>query len=536
MINISYYKNGVIYISNKLENEDYYLEFIDNEEHHIVNIYPKKEITLKSFALIQDFKFKKGDQVLVNGYQSWTDTREFNINESLKTIKMPSFISNKYKFKAYGDYSFKKTRKHVLHGYTYAYLKRNNIIQLYGSLNYQNAYLIINYDIKRNRIILESDCENKILKDKFTLLNYCYLEGKVIETQQLYFSKIGNSNHLKLRGYTSWYNYYQDINEEKIDNALEGIDDSNYDIFQIDDGYETFVGDWLKIDQNKFPQGLSNIVKKIHNKNLKAGIWLAPFIVEEKSEIFNEHPDWIYKENNQIVYAGKNWSRQVPLDINNKEVREYIKKCLNYYLELGFDFFKLDFLYAANLVKVKGQTRAETMYQMMSFIRNILKDKLILGCGLPLESGFNLVDYCRIGPDVSLSFDDIFYMRLAHRERISTKITLLNTIYRYPMDKYVFRNDPDVYLLRDDNINLSNKQKEALLKINFLCGALYFTSDNVINYNLEKRNLLFEASKLQDAILTNIITKKEVIILEYMLNGKNEQLIYNFKKGVIENG
>ena len=58
----------------------------------------------------------------------------------------------------------------------------------------------------------------------------------------------------------------------------------------------------------------------------------------------------------------------------------------------------------------------------------------------------------------------------------------------------------------------------------------------VINYNLEKRNLLFEASKLQDAILTNIITKKEVIILEYMLNGKNEQLIYNFKKGVIENG
>ena len=256
----------------------------------------------------------------------------------------------------------------------------------------------------------------------------------------------------------------------------------------------------------------------------------------EKSEIFNEHPDWIYKENNQIVYAGKNWSRQVPLDINNKEVREYIKKCLNYYLELGFDFFKLDFLYAANLVKVKGQTRAETMYQMMSFIRNILKDKLILGCGLPLESGFNLVDYCRIGPDVSLSFDDIFYMRLAHRERISTKITLLNTIYRYPMDKYVFRNDPDVYLLRDDNINLSNKQKEALLKINFLCGALYFTSDNVINYDLEKRNLLFEASKLQDAILTNIITKKEVIILEFMLNGKNEQLIYNFKKGVIENG
>ena len=127
-------------------------------------------------------------------------------------------------------------------------------------------------------------------------------------------------------------------------------------------------------------------------------------------------------------------------------------------------------------------------------------------------------------------------MRLAHRERISTKITLLNTIYRYPMDKYVFRNDPDVYLLRDDNINLSNKQKEALLKINFLCGALYFTSDNVINYNLEKRNLLFEASKLQDAILTNIITKKEVIILEYMLNGENEQLIYNFKKGVIENG
>lgn len=537
LMEVSYYKNNRKIVSYKEENEDYKIIKSSIGTRHTYKIKVKNKITLISFKLNQKFNFYKDDKILVNGYQSWTDTREFSLHESLHKIRFGRYMTNKYKFDAYGDYTFRKTHRHVLHGYTYSYLRRKDNIYFYGSYNVNNAYLVINYVTRRNLIVLESDCEGVNVNDEFTLLDYCFLEGNLLETQELYFKTLGTCLKEKLRGYTSWYNHYQDINEDKINLALVGIDSDNYDLFQIDDGFETKVGDWLNIDKNKFPHGLEGIVKKIHDKNLLAGIWLAPFVVEQESEIYKKHPDWVYVDkNNKPVYAGGNWSHQLSLDIRKQEVLDYIKKCLEYYISLGFDFFKLDFLYAVNLVRVEGKSRSQVMQEMMIFLRNILKDKLILGCGVPLENAFNNVDYCRVGCDVSLKFDDEFYMVLAHRERNSTKHTLLDTIYRYPMDKFVFRNDPDVYLLRDDNIFLNEKQKEALIKINHLCGALYLTSDNVSSYTEEKKKILLEAQNLSKATITNIITNKDSVTITYVLDGTRGELVYDPKKGELING
>lgn len=46
-----------------------------------------------------------------------------------------------------------------------------------------------------------------------------------------------------------------------------------------------------------------------------------------------------------------------------------------------------------------------------------------------------------------------------------------------------------MYLLRDDNIRLSAKQKEMLAQVNGLFGGLLFTSDDVGTYDEEKRVL-----------------------------------------------
>ena len=43
---------------------------------------------------------------------------------------------------------------------------------------------------------------------------------------------------------------------------------------------------------------------------------------------------------------------------------------------------------------------------------------------------FGLVDYCRVSCDVSLDWDDVWYMRLFHRERVSTKQAINNTLFR----------------------------------------------------------------------------------------------------------
>ena len=533
---IKYKVNGQEKTSSEIIANDFELVIVEEGERTRVVLVPKKEIELVSFEMFFEAEYNESTKIYVNGYQSWTDSKEFYIHENIKKIQMPSLITNMFKFKGYGDYTFKKTRKGVLHGYTYSYVKNGEKSFFIGSLNEENAYLIINHYTLYSRLGLESDCNGKKVKNPFVLLDFKRQEKDVFEAQKEYFARFKTKETKKVRGYTSWYNDYQNINEEKVKYALDGIDNENYDLFQIDDGYETFVGDWLDIDKNKFPNGLKPLVDAIHDKGLLAGIWLAPFVCETKSRVFREHPEWCYKEGGKLVYAGGNWSKFVPLDINNPEAVEHIKKSLQLYVDLGFDFFKLDFLYAAGLVRNGELTRAETMHKMMSLLREVLGDKLILGCGVQLSSAFGVVDYCRIGPDVSLIFDDVFYMKFAHRERISTKITLQNTIYRSLMNGLVFNNDPDVYLLRDDNIKLSKEQKKALLVINTLCGSVYFTSDNVSEYDEEKLNLLQTVSNFRNAKVTSYDRDNDLLIINYELDNKNYSLTYDTMKGVLVNG
>lgn len=531
-----YKLNNEIKESSVLENDDYLLEAVSIDGRTTYTITVKREIELVYFEEFKDFKIEKQDKFLLNGYQSWTDTKEFYAYENIRQIKMPKLACDMFKFRSYGDYNFKQTRKDILHGYTYSYGKTKSQNFFIGSLNEKKAYLVINYYTKENKIGFESDCNGKIVTNKFVLLDYYFEEGDVYFLQKEYFSKFAKKDNKKIKGYTSWYNDYQNINENKIEYALKGINKEQYDLFQIDDGYETFVGDWLDIDSNKFPNGLAPIVTKIHEKGLLAGIWLAPFVCELNSKFYKDRNDLCYKENGQDVFAGGNWSKFVPLDISNPEALNYIEKCLKYYVDLGFDFFKLDFLYAAAIIRGKGLTKAETTAKMFRFLRDILGDKLILGCGAQLSSAFGVFDYCRIGPDVSLVFDDVFYMKWAHRERISTKITLQNTIYRSLMDGKVFRNDPDVYLLRDDNIKLNKEQKRALLIINTLCGSVYFTSDNVSEYDEEKVSLLKDIQILSDAEVLSFDREKDLIIIKYLLNSEEKTLVYDTKKGVIANG
>lgn len=522
--------------SDTYENDDYSLDIRQEDCRYCVTVIPKKPLTLIEAVLTEEYDYPMDASILVNGYQSWTDTGEFSLSDELHSMDMlPEPLLEKYHFRSYGDAWFKKYKKGRLHGYTFGYVKDGNgITDLIGSLNEEKAYLIINYIKDRGLLRLESDCSRRNIDRPFCLFDFVRYTGNASEVLKKYFARFGTCDVPKLRGYTSWYLDYQNINEEKLTHTLASVDSEHFELFQIDDGYETFIGDWKEIDTDKFPNGLAPLVEKIHEKGLKAGIWIAPFVCETQSRVFKNHPDWVYKDNNgALVYAGSNWSGFMPLDIRKAVVREYIKECLKMYKDMGFDFFKLDFLYAAALVRTARHTRAEVMRRCMKFLREELRGKLILGCGVPLSSAFGLVDYCRIGPDVSLKFDDIFYMRFMHRERISTKKTLVNTIYRSCMDGYVFRCDPDVFLLRDDHIELSKEQRLALVTLNHLCGSVYMTSDDVGQYDAEKKAILAEAEKLTRSEITDIRKDGNYISIKYLLDQKEYSLTYNSKKGIL---
>ena len=376
------------------------------------------------------------------------------------------------------------------------------------------------------------------LKNGEETVIFDFLISKNLENGKTeYFKNFTCRTNRKLFGYTSWYNHYQDINEKLITDALVSSPD-DFDLFQIDDGFEEYVGDWLKIDKKKFPNGLEPVVQKIHERNFLAGIWLAPFAAEEKSAVFKEHKDWFIKnEKGELIKAGGNWSGFYALDINNPEAVAYIKSFLEYYKTLGFDFFKLDFLYAASIVPSPGLTRAQTARKAYELLREILGDKLILGCGAVISSSFELFDYMRIGPDVSLKFDDLWYMRHLSRERISTKVTLRNSIYRSIFNGKVFQNDPDVFLLRKHNIKLSEKQKESLFLINALFGSLLMTSDNPKHYEKEQFEKLRENLQLfKEGKVLDYKTEKDKIIINYSDGKNNHRVSYDIKRGCIKRG
>lgn len=538
-----------IEFESSVENE--YMNIIFNKrkinlgEKVNIKLEAKKDITLISADMKFSYDYKEYSKIFSNGYESWTDSREFFKNESIRGISklVPKSIIEKNALDIYGDYTFKEyMRKNGnIHGFTYSYIRNNEDYYLIGSLTERNGYTIINHDTNKNIITIEKDCEGVSLNNTYNIFDMVFLNGKEDDVFDEYFE---NMNIQKVRvdkmnGYTSWYNHYQNISEDIILDNLNSIynSDMKLDIFQIDDGFQTAVGDWLSIDKNKFPNGMKKTCDEIRSKGMIPGLWLAPFACEFKSDIAKNHPEWLLKKKDGSFYSGGcNWGGFYILDVCNKEVRDYIKNVFDVVInEWGFELLKLDFLYATAIIPRDNKSRGQIMCEAMDFLRECAGDKLILGCGVPLGPAFGKVDFCRIGCDIGLDYDDKWYMRLLHRERVSTKNALINTIGRRHLNGRAFLNDPDVFLLRDNNIQLNDNQKKCLAYVNHIFGSLLFTSDNIKDYNCEQKEIFnYSVSKGNIDIISVEQDKDLKTHIKYIEDGIEKTLVVKLKDGTIE--
>lgn len=546
-INFSYYlggKRNEIVFENSFSNDDFKADVCftmsKNFKKLKVSIISFSEMEIEKLYLTMNYSFNANEKIFANGYQSWTDSREFFINETLKTIsKLAAPIIKRYQLEKYGDYTFKKYSKRPgeFHGYTYSYIRDGEALDFIGSLTERNGYTIIEEYVKENKIIINKECRGHFIYGEYTPFELIWAFGKENEVFDTYFNlmNIKRPRCRPMTGWTSWYNYYQNINEAIIIENLNNFKNfnKNIDIFQIDDGYETAVGDWLSVDEIKFPKGMKYIANTIKMKGFKAGIWLSPFICETNSKLFNEKKHWILKDNNgELLLAGSNWSKFYVLDFYNSEVREYLKKVFSVVINVwGYDMVKLDFLYAVCLLPRKNKTRGQIMTEAMEFLRECACDKLILGCGVPLGPSFGLVDYCRIGCDVSLDWDDKLYMKLLHRERISTLNAIKNAVGRYQLNGRAFLNDPDVFLLRDDNIKLTETQRETLSTVNKIFGNLLFTSDNIGKYDTKKHLMFDKIMYLKNKTINKVeCSIDDLIEVLYNEDGKKYLALINISK------
>lgn len=467
-------------------------------------------------------------RVFMNGYQTWTYCPEYTMRDSIRGIdRLPRAIIRHYSLDRYGDYHFipYANRRGETHGFSWCCFRDGAKYRLFASLDERPGYTVFFYDAAASRLTVERDCTGVDAEGEFHAFDLFYAEGGEDEVFDAWFAAMNLRPRTtqKLAGYSSWYNRYQNIDEACLLRDLDGCKKllRAGDMFQIDDGWELAVGDW-DVDTAKFPHGMRAVVDDVHAAGFRAGLWLAPFGAQKDSALVREHPDWLYTVEGQPYLAGCNWGDYYALDIDNPAVCDYLQGVFDrVFNDWGFDLVKLDFLYAAALYGDARESRAGRMYRAMELLRKWCGDKLILGCGVPVMPAFGLVDYCRISCDVSFDWDDKLYMRLIHRERVSTRQAIGNTVSRRAINARAYMSDPDVFFLRDENLKLSDARKDKLMYANALLGGVLFISDDPNNYSPRQFERYALARRLFDEATAHYDPDKQALI--YTLDGEEKE-------------
>ncbi|MBQ1468201.1 MAG: alpha-galactosidase [Solobacterium sp.] len=496
-------------------------------EIHVKSEFTGKILSLKGSVVL---RVKETEKIFMNGYQTWTYCPEYSTQDYIRGVKrLPKRIVDHFSLDRYSDYHFVDypEKRGYLHGYSWMYFRDEDKYRFVGSLNEHTGYTRYLYIHQAQLLTIEKDCEGLEVDGEFSLFDLYAAEGDENTVFDTWFEllQIKPRTTEKLAGYSSWYNRYQDISEKAIRQDLSGCKEifQEGDLFQIDDGWEPYIGDWLEPDKKKFPSGMKAICDEIHEAGYKAGLWLAPFVAERNSQLVKDHPDWLYLHEGKPWLNGSNWSGFYSLDIDNPEVIQYLEDVFRRVFEdWGIDMVKLDFLYGAAPFGNAKETRAERMYRAMDYLREWCGDHLILGCGVPVMPAFGIVDYCRISCDVSLDWNDKPHMRIIHRERPSTQQAIQNILSRRQLNNRAYISDPDVFFLRNNNIRLTRKVKDLLGRLDALMGGLWLTSDDPSSYDDKQKAQYRELRKLMDAEDVVFDYKKKVV--RYTLDGKIEEL------------
>lgn len=86
---------------------------------------------------------------------------------------------------------------------------------------------------------------------------------------------------------------------------------------------------------------LSDIIKQVNDAGLMFGLWFEPEMINEDSDLYRAHPDWVLKIPGRQPAICRN---QLVLDITRQDVQDYIIKAVNNILDNNhIEYVKWDF-------------------------------------------------------------------------------------------------------------------------------------------------------------------------------------------------
>ena len=300
-------------------------------------------------------------------------------------------------------------------------------------------------------------------------------------------------------GWCSWYHYYTDIDEPACHRNLALAPELPVKVFQLDDGYQRELGDWLTTN-SRFPSGLADLARRTRDCKLVPGLWLAPFLARKDHE-------WLLRDaRGRPVKALWNpaWGAlrfAYALDPTHPGLLQYLRDLFRKLRANGFGFFKLDFLFAGALPGVRHDrslTSLQALRRALQVIRDSTgDDAYLLGCGCPLEAGIGLVDSMRVGNDVTPAWST-FVDRWIGRgfEQLSTRNCIRNTLARAPLNLQLFHSDPDCLLTQ----GLTPTEQRTLAQVNALSGGTLMISDDLAALTPERRAIIDSAFALSNEV------------------------------------
>lgn len=145
---------------------------------------------------------------------------------------------------------------------------------------------------------------------------------------RLYQLKDGKGTRMTLLN--NWESTGFDFNQEKLAGVMQDAARLGVDMFLLDDGWfaskyprdndRAGLGDW-EPNPVKLPQGIAGLTAAAEKAGVKFGIWIEPEMVNPKSRLYEEHPDWVITQNGRDTYYYRN---QLVLDLANPKVQDYV--------------------------------------------------------------------------------------------------------------------------------------------------------------------------------------------------------------------
>lgn len=134
----------------------------------------------------------------------------------------------------------------------------------------------------------------------------------------------------------SWEAVYFNHDIVQLKELIDRAHEVGVERLVLDDGWflgrrsdQAGLGDW-RVDLAVYPQGLHALIDYAKDKKMDFGLWFEPEMINQDSELYRDHPDWVLHDKSYPLETERN---QLVLNLSHEPAFQYIFKQISQILK-----------------------------------------------------------------------------------------------------------------------------------------------------------------------------------------------------------